>query len=52
MKLIWIFIGVGGLIGSFAPMVFGADYNSGWSILTTAIGSIIGVWYYRRLDLE
>jgi len=52
MKLIWIFITVGGLIGSFVPMIFGADYSSIWGIVTGGIGSIFGIWYYRRLDLE
>ena len=52
MSLIWIFIGLGGFIGSLVPMIFGASYTSLIGIVTGTIGSIIGIWLYKRLDLD
>ena len=51
MKLIWIFIGIGGAIGGYLPLLFGAGDLSTWSILSGTIGSLIGIWLYKRLDL-
>ncbi|CAN5122358.1 hypothetical protein BH09PAT3_BH09PAT3_4950 [soil metagenome] len=51
MSLIWIFITLGGLIGSYIPVVFGADGLSPWSIVAGTIGSLIGVWLYKQFDL-
>jgi hypothetical protein len=52
MKLIWIFITIGGGIGGYLPVLFGDSGFGGWSILGTLIGSFIGIWVWKRLDLE
>jgi len=52
MKLIWIFIAIGGGIGGYVPTFFGAGVLSGWSILGTMIGSFAGIWVWKKLDLE
>lgn len=52
MSLIYLYIAVGGFIGGVIPSLFGADITSIWSVITTAIGSFVGIWLYRRMDLE
>jgi hypothetical protein len=52
MKLIWLFITIGGAIGGYIPVLLGADGFSGWSILGTAVGSFTGIWVWKRLDLD
>lgn len=52
MSLIWVFIGIGGFAGSLAPMIFGASYTSIIGIATGTAGAIIGIWVYKKLDLE
>ena len=36
--------GVGGSIGGYVPVLFGANGLSGWSILGAFIGGMIGIW--------
>jgi len=52
MKLVWLFITIGGGIGGYLPTFFGAGALSGWSILGTLIGSFVGIWAWKKLDLE
>lgn len=52
MKLVWLFVGAGGFIGGLAPTLFGKGESLGWSVLTGTIGGIIGIWLYKKLDLE
>jgi len=50
MSLIWIFITIGGFIGSYIPVLLGADGLSAWSILGGTIGSLAGIWFYKKMD--
>lgn len=52
MKLIWLFVFVGGFVGSLIPMLWGSDYTSMWGLLTGAAGSIAGIWIYSRMELD
>ncbi len=51
MSMIWIFIGIGGFIGSYLPVLFGGDAFSGWSIVSGTIGSLLGIWAYKKIGL-
>jgi len=43
--IILFFVTVFGLIGSFAPMLFGInDFFSVWGILGSTIGGLFGIW--------
>lgn len=49
--LIYLFIGIGGTIGSYLPVwLFQAGFLSGWSILGTTIGSFVGLWAGVKLQ--
>jgi hypothetical protein len=50
-SVLWLLIGIGGTIGGFIPVWFGASYFSLWGILGSLIGSIAGIYFYRYLDL-
>jgi uncharacterized membrane protein YeaQ/YmgE (transglycosylase-associated protein family) len=52
MKLVWVFITIGGLIGGYIPVLFGQSDFSILSIITGGVGSLVGVWIYTKLDLE
>lgn len=51
MSLIWIFIGIGGFVGAYIPVLAGSNELSGWSILGGTIGSLLGIWAYKKLGL-
>jgi hypothetical protein len=51
MSLLWLFVGIGGGIGGYGPVLLGADGLSLWSLLGGTVGSFVGLWAYRRLDL-
>ncbi len=36
--------GVGGSIGGYIPVLFGASVFGGWSILGALIGGVVGIW--------
>ncbi|MDB5161364.1 MAG: hypothetical protein JWO96_744 [Candidatus Saccharibacteria bacterium] len=42
--LIYLFITVGGIIGSYIPVLFGASGLSFWSILGGTVGGIAGIF--------
>lgn len=46
MKLmIWVGLSLGGLAGGWlGAMLDHGNYLGGWSIIGTAVGSLIGVW--------
>lgn len=52
MKSVWLFIGMGSVVGSIIPMFFGAGYTSIWAIIGGMVGSFGGIWVYRYLDLD
>jgi len=49
-KLVTLCVAVGGLVGSYILIPFGIDPLSGWSILTGALGGIIGIWVAVKLS--
>ena len=51
MSLIWIFITIGGIIGGYIPVLFGANGFSPVSVLTATAGSIIGIIVYKKAGL-
>jgi len=48
--LMWISITVGGLIGSYIPVLFGSGSLSGWSILGGGVGGLAGIWAAVKLN--
>lgn len=48
--LVWIGLAVGGAIGGFAGAALDhGNMFGGWSILLTAVGSLIGIWAGYKL---
>lgn len=43
-KIIWLFMIVGGAVGGYIPLLWGAPYFSFSSIIFNAIGAIVGIW--------
>jgi hypothetical protein len=41
--LVWIGVTIGSVIGQFLPALFGVSIFSSWTILTSAIGAILGI---------
>jgi predicted MFS family arabinose efflux permease len=50
-SLLWLFIGLGSIIGGLIPSWFGASYLSVWGILGSLIGAFAGVYAFRSIDL-
>lgn len=48
--LLYLCITIGGAIGGYIPVLFGADGFSAWTILTSTVGSIIGIFVAARLS--
>lgn len=42
--LVMIGMTVGSILGSYLPVIWGADAFSLWSIVGGAIGGILGIW--------
>ena len=40
---------VGGLIGGYVPVLFGADGFSPWSIFGSLVGGVFGIWAVYKL---
>jgi hypothetical protein len=48
--LLYLCITIGGLIGGYLPVLFGASGLSLISIFGSAIGGFAGIWVAYRLD--
>ncbi len=48
--LIFIFMFIGSIIGGYIPVLFGDDYFSFISIITSAVGSLIGIYIGFKLS--
>ncbi|MCX6716115.1 MAG: hypothetical protein NT077_03815 [Candidatus Taylorbacteria bacterium] len=48
--LIWIGVFIGGTIGGYIPIIFGADGLSFTSIICSGIGSLVGIWVGFKLS--
>lgn len=47
--LVMIGMGLGSLLGGYIPVIFGADMLSGWSILTSGMGAILGIFLAHKI---
>ena len=43
-SLIWMGVFIGGAIGGYIPVIFGANNISMSAIFGSAIGSFVGIW--------
>ena len=48
-RAIWFGMILGGVIGGYIPMLWGADYFSFASIIFNALGAILGIWIAFKL---
>jgi hypothetical protein len=48
--LMYLCITVGGIIGSYIPVLFGSSGFSGWSMLGGVVGGIAGIWAAFKLN--
>ncbi|NCN52257.1 hypothetical protein GW943_00380 [Candidatus Parcubacteria bacterium] len=48
-RLTWLLMIVGGAIGGYVPILWGASYFSFSSIIGNAVGAIFGIWLAFRL---
>lgn len=49
-SLIMLLAGVGGVIGGYFPVLFGAGGLSGWSILSSFVGGLVGIYVGVKLN--
>lgn len=49
-SLLILLAGVGGMIGSYVPILFGADSLGGWTILGSLVGGLAGIWIGYKLS--
>ncbi|MGC9605164.1 MAG: hypothetical protein ABSF56_00155 [Minisyncoccia bacterium] len=49
-SLIWIGVFVGGTVGSYIPVLFGADVFSFSSIILGMFGGLFGIWAGFKLS--
>lgn len=48
-SMVYLGAGVGGLIGGYLPVLFGAGGLSGWSIIGSLVGGVAGIWLVVKL---
>lgn len=48
-SLVTLFMFIGSLLGGYLPVLFGVNALSFTSVITSAIGGIIGVWIGYRI---
>ena len=49
-KLVWLGMSVGLILGSFIPMIWGASELSFSSIIFSAVGGFLGIWFGFKLS--
>jgi len=49
--LLYTFITIGGMAGGYLPTLFGASGFSVWAIITSTIGSIVGIVLAYKLSV-
>ena len=47
--LYYVGAGIGGALGSFLPLLWGAGELSLWSIILSGLGGLLGIWVVYRL---
>jgi len=48
-KIIWMFAGLGGFLGGYAPLLWGANYFSFASIIFNGVGALLGIYIGFKL---
>ena len=48
-RLIWLGAGVGGWLGGYIPLVWGANYFSLATIVFNTLGALLGIWLMFKL---
>lgn len=49
-RVIILVASLGGMLGAYVPVLLGAPSLSGWSILGSFIGGLVGVWVGVKLS--
>ena len=49
-KVMYIFVSVGGAVGAYLPIIFGAGGFSIWSIIGSAIGGFAGIFLAAKIS--
>jgi len=47
--MVYLAISIGGAVGGYIPVLFGAGGFSAWSILGSAIGSILAIYFCYKV---
>jgi hypothetical protein len=42
--IMYLFITIGGGVGSYIPVLLGADGFSVWSVIGSTVGGLLGIW--------
>lgn len=48
--MMYLFISIGGGIGAYIPVLFGADGFSVWSVVGSTIGGLAGIWAAYKIS--
>lgn len=48
--MMYLFITIGGAIGGYLPVLFGASGIGVWSILGSTVGGLLGIWAAVKLS--
>jgi len=48
--MMYLLISIGGGIGAYIPVLFGADGFSLWSVLGSTIGGLAGIWVAVKIS--
>lgn len=49
-SMVWVGMVIGSAVGGYAPVLFGGSALSFTSVITTAIGGILGIWIGFKLE--
>lgn len=50
-RIIYLLMFVGGALGGYVPLIWGANYFSFSSILFNALGAMLGIWIGFKINL-
>jgi hypothetical protein len=48
--VMYTFITIGGVIGAYIPVLFGADGFSAWSVIGSTVGGFVGLYVAYKLS--
>jgi len=43
-RITWLFMFIGGMVGGYVPLIWGASFLSFSSVLFSGIGGFLGIW--------